>query len=377
MKAIRVLHVFMRMQCGGAENMIMNIYRNIDREKVQFDFLVHDPGKSFFDDEIKALGGRIFYVPRFRFINFFQYRKALLKFFSEHQREFVAVHGHLGSSACIYLYAAKKYGIYAIAHSHNTYMSGLHPKQMMHHSLNRLTRLIADEFFACSYEAGMNRFGKKVVKGNNFRVIKNAIETERYTENEGRKQEITYELGVSDKLVVGHIGRFSKQKNHKFLIQVFKEILNIRPESILMLVGDGELRGEIENTIKKLGIADNVIMTGVRSDVNELLLIMDCFVFPSLYEGLGIVAIEAEYMGIPCFISDKCSKELFINNNVYSISLKKSPKEWAEIIVKNVDNRINAEVAKNNVKNAGYDIKETAKMLESLYIYYSKQEEKK
>jgi len=369
---IRILQVFYGMNCGGAENMIMNIYRNIDREKVQFDFLVHTTKKCYFDDEIEKLGGRIFCIPRFNLVNVVQYKKAIDDFFKKHKGEFSVVHGHIGSSACIYLDVAKKYNIVTISHAHNANFSMLSLKNVIYRTLNLKTRIVADHFFACSYIAGVCRYGKKIVKQSNFKIIKNAIQLDKYTYSIEKHKKVSEEFGFNNKFVIGHIGRFDKNKNQTFVVKIFSEILKTKPNSVLMLVGDGKMRSKVEKLVDKLDIASNVIMTGVRSDVNELLQGMDCFVFPSISEGLGIVAIEAECFGIPCFINESLPQELYINDNVYGISLKRSPKEWAEIILENSNTKIPEAIAKENVKNAGYDISVTAKMLEDFYIAHSK-----
>jgi len=363
---IRILHVFMSMDCGGAENMIMNIYRNIDREKIQFDFLVHKNTKGYFDDEIKEMGGRIFRVPRFCLLNYFKYKKSIDTFFGEH-KEFAAVHGHLGSSACVYLREAKKC-IFTIAHSHSADFDFFQPKNFIYHELNRITRRVADYFFACSLDAGICRFGKKIKNKDNFQIIKNAINLDKYKYDDITKKEITNEFNLENKFVIGHVGRFDKQKNQAYAVEVFNEILKKNPDSVLMLVGDGKLRTVIENRVNELGIADKVIMTGIRSDVDKLLQVMDCFIFPSISEGLGIVAIEAEAYGIPCFINDTLPKDLYINENVYGLSLKKEPKEWAQFILEKSKEKISAEIAKRNVQKAGYDINESVKMLENFYL---------
>lgn len=369
---IRVLHVVNSMGCGGAENMIMNIYRNIDRKKVQFDFLVHTTKKGYFDEEIEKLGGRIFCISRFKLINAVKYRKTFDEFLKNHRGEFAVVHGHLGSSACIYLDVAKKHNISTIAHSHSANFSILSLKNIVYRASNIRTRSIAEHFFACSYVAGICRYGKKIVKQSNFKIIKNAIQLDKYVYNLENQKEVSKEFELNNKFVVGHVGRFDKKKNQTYVVKIFNEILKTKPDAVLMLVGDGEMRSEVEKLVKELDISDNVIMTGIRTDVNKLLQVMDCFVFPSISEGLGIVAIEAECFGIPCFINETLPRELYINDNVYGISLKRSPKEWAKIILEKSDTKIPETIAKDNVKNAGYDINVAAKMLEDFYIAHSK-----
>lgn len=369
---IRILHVIGAMNCGGAETMVMNLYRNIDREKIQFDFLVHTEKECFFDNEIRALGGKIYSVPRFNLINLFRYKKELRKFFKEHP-EYTAVHGHIGSSACVYLSVAKKHGMYAIAHSHNTNSTEISLKNILYRLFSLRTRRVADHFFACSRDAGIDRFGIKIANAKNFSVLPNAIQTENFVYNDSIRQKAREDLGFSDEFVVGHIGRFSYQKNHEYLLEIFAEILKIKKDAILLLLGDGELRDEIERKISELNLNGRVVLAGVRKDANRLLQAMDCFVFPSHFEGLGIVAIEAQCNGLPCFINEELPQDLNINSNLSRLSIKASPKIWAkEIIEKSL--RVDSKAAFNNVKNAGYDIKNSAEELAEFYSNIQKGE---
>lgn len=366
---IRILHVVHGMDCGGTESMIMNLYRNIDRKAIQFDFLVHTEKECFFDKEIKKLGGNIYRVPYFDGINIREYTKALNLFFSSHA-EFKIIHGHLGSCAAIYLRIAKKRGIYTIAHSHSAMPKNKKVRDYIYRIYSFPTRFIADYYFACSTAAGKDRFGKKIVKSNKFSVLHNAINTDVYLPDEQKAELIRNELNINNKFVIGHVGRFHYAKNHELIIEIFKHVSEIRGNSVLVLVGDGELRELIEQKIKDMKLQDKVILTGVRSDINDLLSVMDCFVFPSVYEGLGIAAVEAQCMGIPCFINELLPQELYINENVFGISLDKAAAEWAEIIAKKSNLRISAKTARKNVINAGYDVKETAKKLEEFYINF-------
>ena len=363
---IRVLHVLHSLNCGGTENMIMNLYRNIDKNKIQFDFLVHTKEKCFFDDEVKELGGNIYRVPYYNLLNEYSYVKSLNEFFKNH-REIKIVHGHLGSCAHIYLKIAKKYGCYVIAHAHISKPDKITAKNLLYKLFSIKTRGVADFFFACSIQAGKYHYGKKIINSERFKMLNNAIDINKYGVNAEQCEKIKQRYDITDKYVMGHIGRFNSVKNHKFLLDVFGETLKIQPNSVLMLVGGGELFEDIKTYAGTLGIGDKVIFTGVTQDVNQYLQVMDCFVFPSLYEGLGIVAIEAECLGIPCFINNTLPSELYINENVFGLSLNKSAKEWAEFIVRNSNKKIPEQIAKEKISNAGYDINATAKQLEEFY----------
>lgn len=354
------------MNCGGTENMIMNLYRNIDREKIQFDFLVNSKESCFFDEEIKKLGGKIYYIPRWRATNTFNYINALNSFFDAHP-EYKIIHGHIASSSAIYLKIARKRGIYTISHSHNIKGAGRTPKDFIFKLVTLSQRYLSNYLFACSEKAGTVRFGKSVIHKDNFKVLKNAIDLARYSRDDQKKEETKNLYNISGKFVVGHIGRFVEAKNHAFILDVFSKIVLRRPDSVLLLLGEGPLENEIKTKAKSLEISDKIIYAGVVSDVNNLINVMDCFIFPSLHEGLGISAIEAQSHGIPCFINNTLPNDLLINPNVYPLSLTLSPDDWAEFVIEN-NKIIPADVSIKNIKNAGYDIKETADFLENFYI---------
>jgi len=367
---IRVLQVLGRLNRGGAESMIMNLFRGVDREKVVFDFVIHTKEHCDFTDEVLSLGGRIYSAPRYNVKNHFAYKKWWNNFFKDHP-EYKVIHGHMYSIASIYLKIAKKYGLKTISHSHTssakTGFNGV-VKRIIQAPLKN----IPDWLFACSDNAGRWLYGDSVGKRKNYILLKNAIEIQKYVYSPEICKKIRSELNIEDKFVVGHIGRMFPAKNHLYLLEIFKAFLQKKEDSVLLLVGDGPSRKEIEDKAQSLGVREKVVFAGVRSDVNEVLQAMDCFVFPSLYEGLGIVVIEAQCLGLPCFINENLPRELYINDNVYGISLKETPKEWAKIILEKRDRKISEEVAKENVKKAGYDVNATAKMLEDFYITHNK-----
>lgn len=364
-KPIRILQVFAQMNRGGAETMIMNLYRNIDRSKVQFDFVVHTEKKCEFDDEIEKLGGRIFSMPRYNGKNHIYYKKSWEQFFNKHS-EYKIIHGHVRSTASIYLRIAKRYGLITIAHSHST-SSGTGFSSIVKNLLQYPIRYIADYFFACSETAGVWLFGKKTCKNNNFYILNNSIDAKRFIYDKKTRSKKRREFQIDNKLVIGHIGRFNIPKNHEFLIEIFKTVYDKNNNVVLMLVGDGELRHVIEKKVEDLGLMGSVIFTGVRSDISELLQAMDVFVFPSLYEGLGIAIIEAQASGLPCIVANTIPREAYITHLVEGLSLKVSKNKWADRILKicNDYERINTY---EEIKINGYDIKETGKFLERFYL---------
>lgn len=364
-EVIRILHVFGRLDRGGAETMIMNLYRNIDRTKIQFDFIIHTKDKCDYEDEIRFLGGRIYSIPRYKGKNHREYKNIWNDFLKQHN-EYKIIHGHVRSTAAIYLSIAKKYKLKTISHSHNT-SSGKGIVAIFKNLLQYPIRYKADYLFACSKSAGEWLFGEKACKSKKFYILKNAIDSEKFIFNKEIRIEKRKELNLQDNYVIGHIGRFHPQKNHDFLINVFKKVHEKNKNSVLLLIGDGELKKSIENNVKKLGIEKNVIFTGGRSDITELLQAMDLFVLPSLYEGLGIVVIEAQASGLHCVVSDNVPKETNITKNVKYISLKESQRYWSQIILKYFEG-YNRKNTKDKIIDSGYDIKETSKWIEKFYF---------
>ena len=366
-ESVRILQVIGSMNRGGAETMIMNLYRKIDRTKIQFDFVENNSEEAAFDEEIRFLGGKIYRCPHYNGRNHFQYKEWWNDFFEKHMGEYQIVHGHLGSTAAIYLKIAKKYGLYTIAHSHS---SGTDHslKAILYQMLSYNTRNVADYFFACSKVAGKDRFGKKIVEKNNFTILKNAVDTSIFDYDLETRKVVREELNYLDKqLVIGHIGRFTSEKNHKFLLEVFKAIIDLNEDAQLLLIGDGPLREEIERRAKALDIQDKVRFVGIRSDVNQLLQAMDVFVFPSLYEGLPVTLVEAQTSGLPGVISDKVPQESIITKGLITVeSLENDAKIWAMHILSRINSERMGHV--EEIKKNGYDITETARWLGGFYL---------
>lgn len=362
---IRVLQVIGIMDLGGAETMIMNLYRHMDRSKVQFDFVENMNDGAHFDQEIRELGGKIYRCPRFTGKNYFAYRKWWKNFFDTHT-EYAFVHGHIGSTAAIYLKEAKNHGIRTIAHSHNT--SAKTVRQVFYDVLAYPTRHIADYLFMCSIQAGVDRYGKKAVSDKNRAYfVPNAIDTEHYRFNISIREKTRQELGVSENtLLVGHVGRFAEQKNHLFLLDIFREIAERMLDAKLLLVGDGTLREKIEEEIDNLGLKDKVIMAGNRTDVSSMLMAMDVFVFPSLFEGLPVSLVEAQCSGLPCVISDRVPSDGVLIREQVQVKTLGDPSAWAEAVINSHcgDRTVSADM----IKDAGFDIVTRAKKLEDFYL---------
>lgn len=363
-KPIRVLQVFSGMNRGGAETMLMNIYRHIDRSKVQFDFVVHTNDKCDYDDEIESLGGKIYHIPRFTAKTALHYSRIWRDFFDSH-REYKIVHSHIRSTASIIVKQAKKYNLSTIVHSHNT-SSGKGVSAIIKNILQIPIRWQSDFLFACSDDAGKWLFGKNSLKNDNYYLVKNSIDAGSYRFDSTKRMAIRNEIGVEGKWVLGHVGRFINQKNHEFLIDIFCDFHKIEPNSVLLLIGRGELEEKIKNKVSDLNLDDAVIFMGVRSDITDLMLAMDVFVFPSLFEGLGIVAIEAQASGLKTIVSDTIPKEAKVTELIEFVSLEKSAEQWANIIVNNLKyNRVDKT---SELKASGYDIKQDIQWLQDFYL---------
>lgn len=363
---IRVLHVVTYMGRGGLETMIMNYYRHIDRSKVQFDFLVHRDFRADYDDEIEALGGKIYRLPRL--IPWSKsYHKALDAFFDNHP-EYRIVHVHQDCLSAIILKAAKKHGIpVRIAHSHSSNQDK-NLKYLIKLFYKRQIPSNATQLFACGKEAGDWMFS-----GAPYRIINNAIDAKSYSFCEERRDQMREKLGIGvNVFVVGHVGRFNTVKNHTFLLDVFAAVHERNPDSRLLLVGDGDLRAEMEQKAERLGLLAYVIFTGIRSDVPDVMQAMDCFVFPSLYEGLPLTLIEAQAAGLPCIVSDGVPDECDKTGLVECISLREDAMVWADRILQyGIPSRPDT---CGDLVRCGYDITANAQWLQNYYLDQWKKE---
>ncbi len=356
---IRVLHMIGALEMGGSQALVMNLYRHIDRERIQFDFILDHPDRDDYAAEVKALGGRIFTMPGFHG-NVTEIRRSWDLFFKEHP-EYKVLHSHVRSYASLYLPVAKKNGLKTIIHSHST-SNGSGLSSLVKMALQYPLRYQADVLMSCTGEAGAWLYGKKACRGEKFVLLKNGVDTGRFAFDEETRRQYRGQLGLEDKLVVGHVGRFHEAKNHEFLLECFAALLKIRPDAMLLLVGDGELRPEIEGKIKDLGLEHSVLLTGNRSDVPELMWAMDVLAFPSKWEGLPVTVVEAQAAGLPCLISDRITKEVDISPLVHRLALDDAGR-WAVEIAKPLP-RLDV---RENIVRAGYDIDDSVERLSQLY----------
>ncbi|SFH07636.1 Glycosyltransferase involved in cell wall bisynthesis [Desulfotomaculum arcticum] len=364
---IRVLHIVSAMNRGGLEAFLMNVYRNIDRAKLQFDFMVHTEEKCAHDAEIHSLGGEIYSVP-VRGKGIAANKQALNDFFAAH-KEYKIIHQHASSLTYIEpLKAAKKHGVpVRIIHSHNTKQGGSRLHRYIH-LVNRLfIKDYATDFFACSDLAAKWMYSVKQYHKGDFKIICNGIEINKFVFNEATRKRVRDEFNIQNKFLVGHVGRFQPQKNHDFLIDIFKAIHEKDNNSVLMLIGEGELRLEILKKVEQLELKDAVIFTGIRSDVIDLLQAMDVFVFPSLHEGLPVALVESQAAGLMCMVSDVITKQVNITELVNNLELSRSADFWAKTIIEKAGNYKRKDTSKL-IKDGGFDIKVVAEELLRFYL---------
>jgi glycosyltransferase involved in cell wall biosynthesis len=371
MQKIRVLHVFGRMNRGGAETLIMNIFRNIDREKFQFDFLVHSKEEGHYDKEIKSLGGDIYPVPLSK-KNILQYRKEVKRVLLE-KGPFDVIHSHVHFFSGYLLRIAKESGIpVRIAHSHTAQsMSSGFARNMYTNYMRKLILKNATDLIGCSKEACKALFGPECFKNSKVKVIRNGIDLELFKKiEEGSLLNLKNELQLNpeDKLI-GHIGRFVDVKNHSRLIKIFSLLCNEMDNVHLVLVGDGPLKNKISDLIKQYGIEGKVHMLGVRSDVPEILANLDLFLFPSLYEGLGLVLVEAQAVGLKCITSSAVPSEADIGAGLVEfIDLDLDDTIWVKVIKEGLENSYrNISIKKEEIKRSGYDIKTVIQEVCNIY----------
>lgn len=357
---IRVLQMIGSLGVGGSQTMMMNVYRNIDRSRIQFDFVIDHPDGRAFAEEIESLGGRIYEMPGFHGSNFREIQRDWNNFFYVHP-EYRVLHSHVRSYASLYLPVASRHGVKTIIHSHST-SSGTGIKAAVKTALQKPLKDQADILIACSSEAGRWLYGEKACQGSNYVFLPNAVDTKLYAPDEAVRAKYRGELGVEDKYVVGHVGRLHPAKNHGFLLAAFAELKKRRPDAVLLLVGEGELRGPIEEKIRALNLDGSVIMTGLRKDVPQLLQAMDVFAYPSAWEGMPMTVIEAQAAGLPCYISDRITRDVNVSRLVNVLPVD-SIAPWVDALA----SPSKKEDVRGDIIRAGFDIGASVDTLSRIY----------
>ena len=364
---IRIAQVMGKWLGGGVEAVIMNYYRNIDKSKIQFDFICDSDSTDIPYEEIEALGGRVILCPPYQ--KALEYHKELKRILKN--GNYKIVHSHINTLSVFSLWAAKSAGIpIRIAHSHSTTNKKEKKKDLLKKLLKPFSKMFATDYMCCSELSGRWLFGNKEYDKGNVYLLNNAIDLDKFKYDEEIRNKKRNELKIEkDTFVIGHIGRFVEQKNHRFLIDVFNEITKKNENSLLLLAGQGPLMDEMKEKVKTLNLENKVRFLGQRNDVNELYQAFDMFLLPSLYEGLPVVGIEAQATGNLCFLSDDMTKETKILDSTVFMSLNNSAKEWADRILSSAKTYQKHDTTEE-VSRYGFNIKEEASKLEEKYYEY-------
>lgn len=360
---IRILHVVHTMECGGIETLLMNVYRNIDRNQIQFDFLVNGSNENYYTNEILSLGGRVLSVTpkRVSLKRNLQDTVSVMK-----EGHYEIVHIHQDSMIAFAIWCAKKAGIYTIfTHAHTTSANGWYRKVLAQIARGYIIRN-ATEKFACSSAAARWIYGANVT---DFILFKNAIDAKKFQYKYVYYHNSRLKFGIEDdQFVIGTCGRLSVEKNQIFLVEIFAEIKRVKDNAKLILIGDGDEREHIYDRAVELGVIDDISFTGMVSNISYYYSMLDCFVLPSLFEGLPLAGVEAQAAGIPSFFSMGVTKEIKLIDNVYFLELDQGATAWATEIIDKVDEKKDT---LKEIRSAGYDIEENAKFLQKKYLEYS------
>lgn len=371
-ESMRVLHITEVLEPAGIEAFIMNMYRHVDRSKVQFDFLVTRNTDEYYDAEIKALGGKKYCIDYMTtqnmMVRIIKEAKAIKAFLKEHQ--YSVVHLHTTTPLRMpYLIAMKQAGVKnRIIHSHSATVEGKSfLKRCVYGFFKQFIPIYATECIGCSKAASKWMYPRRVWKNNKDVVFFNGIDTKKFSFSNEIREKIRLELGLGDCYTLVNTGRFLEQKNQSFLIDILEEIVKDDPDVKLLLLGKGPLRKSVEEKVSAKKLDNNVLFLGVRDDVQNILQAADCYVMPSLYEGLPVSAVEAQSTGLPCVLSSNITEEVALCENVKFLELSAPISQWKEEILKcrHVSQR---EKASNMIKRKGYEVQDCAEQLMKLYM---------
>ena len=370
MKKIKVLQVLDYINNNsGVSSVVMNYYSHIDNSKVQIDFLLYENPEETVLEYLNNNHSQIYTTGYPVEEGYIKYKRRVREFFEKNEKVYDIVHVHIPSAAFVVLREAKRVGISKrIIHAHNTRGADGIAKKVRNYLLNKWGMCYTNEFFACSRLAAEYLYGKN--KSKYSVIINNAIDLKKFSYNQKMRESIRKELGITDEIVLGHVGRFAEQKNHKFLLEIMKELQKSDNNYKLLLLGDGSLRKDIESQIKKLGLENNITLLGVVSNVKEYLDAMDIFLLPSLYEGLPCVCVEAQANGLPCLVSSAITKEVELTNNIKFLEIENANK-WCIEITKLAENlKADRQNVNRDARLNDYDIEIQAKLLEERYLEY-------
>ena len=368
---VKVLYFVDRMLRGGIQTFVIENTTHFNKDIIQIDYLLLDDGNDYeLEETLRSLGSNVHKLDGVwlrKPTDYLTYCKSLNEFFAKHN-DYNIVHMHSSSKNFMVLYYAKKYGInIRIAHSHSICFQSKTKVQILLGNILKLPlKKFATHYFACSEIAGKWMFGNKIVKNGEVKTIHNAVDVDKFAFNIDIREKMRNKLNLKNALVIGHVGRFTDLKNHIFLIDIFYEMYKQNENSKLILVGTGEKENEIKEKVNKLGLSNSVIFTGFKNNVSDYMQSMDVFLFPSKFEGLGLVLIEAQASGLPSFTSSNVvPMEAKVSELLNFISLENTPMVWSDKILKH---NLERKDVKTNIRNIGYDIESSAKILEEFYI---------
>ncbi|MCS3045644.1 glycosyltransferase family 1 protein [Bacteroides fragilis] len=369
-KPIEILHIVGTRPVGGIGALLKNINTSIDLNKFHFTYVFSaDSNIGDFDNYVRKLGSDIVVFPSYHLKYLFLYLKVIFCFYKRNAKKYDIIHVHSANTGVLDLLFAKIYGIrIRILHSHSTKYSSKKIRSIRNYFLQFPTIYLANTYFACGYKAAEFLFGKKRLE--KVYIIHNAIFSKKIIYNATVRERVRVELKIeNDCLLLGHIGNFTKEKNHGFLIDILEELLNINDNVKLLLVGDGQLRSEIEEKVKLKRLQKYVCFLGRRTDISELLQAMDFLIFPSFFEGLPVTLIEAQASGLRCVVSDRITLETKITNNISYLNLNRDPSTWAEVVWKLFEDKtfIRKDTSKE-ICESGYDIHLESEYLERIYL---------
>ena len=363
---LRVLHSVSNMARAGIETMLMNYYREIDRSQIQFDFLANKPAPGEYEEEIRSMGGRIFVSPGLNPLHYPQYKRYMADLLHGNP-DIIIVHAHNEAMGYYALQSAKDAGVRVrIAHAHSTRIiqDYKYPLKLI---CKQLLPGAATDYWSCGREAGIYYYGEKRWNASGF-ILRNAIDVSRFAFQPEVRERLRQVNGLENCFVIGHVGRFNVEKNHIRLMDILAEIAEAIPDTRLALIGTGELEQAVKEKARAVGVQDKTLFLGQMADVSGWYQAMDCFVLPSLFEGLPVVGIEAQAAGLPCFFSDRVTDEILLSPEARRISLQADDAEWAREIIAARQSEVHRNQGKDVVRQAGYDIHEEAQKLQEIYL---------
>ena len=363
---LRVLHSVSNMARAGIETMLMNYYREIDRSQIQFDFLANKPAPGEYEEEIRSMGGRIFVSPGLNPLHYPQYKRYMADLLHGNP-DIIIVHAHNEAMGYYALQSAKDAGVRVrIAHAHSTRIiqDYKYPLKLI---CKQLLPGAATDYWSCGREAGIYYYGEKRWNASGF-ILRNAIDVSRFAFQPEVRERLRQVNGLENCFVIGHVGGFNVEKNHIRLMDILAEIAKAIPDTRLALIGTGELEQAVKEKARAVGVQDKTLFLGQMADVSGWYQAMDCFVLPSLFEGLPVVGIEAQAAGLPCFFSDRVTDEILLSPEARRISLQADDAEWAREIIAARQSEVNRNQGKDVVRQAGYDIHEEAQKLQEIYL---------